>query len=124
MAFCGQKKDKCWVWIAYDRDAGKVCGFELGKRDAKTARKLTNQLELFDIDLFCTDEYPTYKKVLPEEKHVATKAETCAVEGFNSRVRHYLARFHRKTFCYSKALHMVHASLTVFLTPNWYQYLS
>ena len=38
--------------------------------------------------------------------HVETKSETAAIEGLNSRIRHYLARFHRKTFCYSKAQYM------------------
>jgi len=72
---------------------------------------------------FCTDNYPAYQWVLPIDKHVITKSETCAVEGFNSRIRHYLARFHRRTFCYSKALHMVYATLTVFFTANWEEYL-
>jgi len=35
------------------------------------------------------------------------------IESVTSRIRHYLARFHRKTFCYSKALYMVHAT-TIF----------
>ena len=56
--------------------------------------------------------------------HVETKAETSAIEGLNSRIRHYLARFRRKTFCYSKAIAMVQATLTVFFTPNWPTYLS
>ena len=34
--------------------------------------------------------------------HVETKSETAAIEGLNSRIRHDLARFHRKTFCYFK----------------------
>ncbi|MFM7468295.1 MAG: IS1 family transposase, partial [Vampirovibrionales bacterium] len=40
-----------------------------------------------------------------------------------SRIRHYLARFRRKTFCYSKSLEMVKATLTIFFTPHWQQYL-
>lgn len=112
------------MWIAYDRDGKRVCGFELGKRNIATAQKLAGQLELFDVGLICTDEYPAYQQAIPPEKHVATKAETCAIEGLNSRIRHYLARFHRKTFCYSKALHMVKATLTLFFTHNWKLYLS
>ncbi|MRM96885.1 IS1 family transposase, partial [Riemerella anatipestifer] len=37
------------------------------------------------------------------ERHVTSKAETFTVEGYNSRIRHYLARFKRKTKCYSKS---------------------
>lgn len=111
------------MWLAYDRDRKQVCGFELGKRDTATAQKLTKQLELFDVDVYCSDDYPVYPNVLPPEKHEITKAETCAIEALNSRIRHYLARFHRKTFCYSKAIHMVKASLTLFFAQNWIQYL-
>jgi insertion element IS1 protein InsB len=50
---------------------------------------------------------------------VQTKAETFTVEGYNSRIRHYLARFKRKTKCYSKAQHMMEISLNLlFLKLN------
>lgn len=33
------------------------------------------------------------------------------VEGENSRLRHYLARLHKKTFCYSKSEEMLKFSI-------------
>ena len=84
---------------------------------------MKDQLDLFDVGLYCTDDFPAYNVVIESEKHVATKAETSAIEGLNSRIRHYLARFHRKTFCYSKALHMVKATLTLFFAKEWKCYL-
>lgn len=54
------------------------------------------QLELFDIEHICTDHYPAYNRIVPKELHIQTKAETSAIEGLNSRIRHYLARFRRK----------------------------
>ncbi|MDR1224260.1 MAG: IS1 family transposase, partial [Tannerella sp.] len=51
----------------------------------------------------------------PHEKHLQTKAETFTVEGYNSRIRHYLARFKRKTKCYSKAKHMIETSLNLLM---------
>jgi IS1 family transposase len=62
VAFYPKKTQKCWVWIAYDRDGKRVCGFELGKRNTVTAKKLAGQLELFDVGLYCTDEYPAYQQ--------------------------------------------------------------
>ena len=64
------------------------------------------------------DDYPVYGNVIPEDLHVQIKAETSAVEALNSRIRHYLAHFRRKTFCYSKAIQMVHATLTIFFTKR------
>ena len=78
---------------------------------------------MFDLTPVCTDYYPAYRQIVPKHMHVETKSETAAIEGLNSRIRHYLARFHRKTFCYSKAIHMVQATLTVFFTDNWIKYL-
>ncbi len=118
MALCSKKKNKQWVWLAYDQDGKQVCGFEIGKRNIKTASKLTRQLELFDIDYVCTDHYLAYNRVIPKEVHVQTKADTWSIEGLNSRIGHYLARFRRKTFCYSKSINMVKVTLTIFFTPN------
>lgn len=44
-----------------------------------------------------------------------SKAETYTVEGYNSRIRHYLARFKRKGKCYSKAVHMIEKSITLLM---------
>jgi insertion element IS1 protein InsB len=57
--------------------------------------------------------------MIPKEKLLQTKAETFTVEGYNSRIRHYLARFKRKGKCYSKAQHMIEKSLNLlFLKLN------
>lgn len=37
------------------------------------------------------------------------------VEGENTRLRHYLARLHRKTLCYSKSIEMLECSLRLLL---------
>ena len=123
MAFCSKKKNKCWVWLAYDREGKRVCAVQLGQRDAKTGQGLWEQIEMFDMNTVCTDHYSVYRQIIPKHMHKATKTETFSIEGLNSRIRHYLARFRRKTFCYSKAIHMIKASLTIFFTHNWIDYL-
>lgn len=64
--------------------------------------------------MYASDYWEAYAKFIPKEKHLQTKAETFTVEGVNNLLRHFLARFHRKTHCYSKSLQMVHASLVLF----------
>ena len=44
--------------------------------------------------------------------------KTYTVEGMNSELRHYLARFHRKTKCYSKSPRMVILSLYLFMAKD------
>lgn len=59
------------------------------------------------------------RKLSLQKKHIQTKAETYTVESYNSRVRHYLARFKRKTKCYTKTEHMIEKSLKLlFLKLN------
>ena len=64
---------------------------------------------------YYTDHWPPYEKFLPPEKHVKSKAETYTIEGYNSLFRHYLARLHRKTKCYSKSLEMLNLSLKLLI---------
>ncbi len=42
------------------------------------------------------------------------------VEGENTRLRHYLARLHRKTLCYSKPVDMLKYSIR--LLPHYLKY--
>ena len=71
------------------------------------------------VAYYCSDHWKAYEDFIPKEKHLQTKAETYTVEGYNSRIRHYLARFKRKGKCYSKAECMIEISLNLlFLKLN------
>ncbi|WP_157211911.1 hypothetical protein [Rickettsia akari] len=59
--------------------------------------------------------YGKYKLAL---QHVVTKVETALVESKNSLIRHYLARFNRKTKRYNKALDMIENSLLLLFNKN------
>mmetsp|Transcript_262 Transcript_262/g.125 ORF Transcript_262/g.125 Transcript_262/m.125 type:complete len:83 (-) Transcript_262:2161-2409(-) len=68
-----------------------------------------------NIKFALTDHWKAYKEFIPQSKHYASKAETFTIEGYNSRIRHYLARFKRKTKCYSKSLKMMFYSLRLLM---------
>ena len=78
---------------------------------------------MFNLKHARTDHYPAYRQIVPDYMHVETKSETAAIEGMNSRIRHYLARFRHKTFFYSKSKQMVKSKLTILFTYNWNDYL-
>ncbi len=61
--------------------------------------------------MYSSDDLKAYKKFLKPEKHIVCKSETTNIESSNANVRHYLARFRRKTKCYSKSEQMVILSL-------------
>jgi insertion element IS1 protein InsB len=65
-----------------------------------------------------TDHWEAYAGVLPEKKHIQSKAETYTVEGYNSLFRHFLARMRRKTKCYTKSVIMLKYSLLFLMTKR------
>ena len=71
--------------------------------------KLIRRLEerYNNIKYLCTDHYNVYNKYKLAEHHIQSKAETSLVESKNSLVRHYLARFQRKTKRFSKSIDMM-----------------
>jgi insertion element IS1 protein InsB len=111
-----QKTQKRWLWLAWDREQKRCVGAQLGNRNIATGKHLWQQLNLFEIERVCTDYFPACPAIVKHPNHVITKAETWGIESLNSRIRHYLALFRRKSFCYSKSLVMVKASLTLFFT--------
>ena len=59
------------------------------------------------IAIVCTDHWKAYTQFIPKQKHIQSKKQTFTVEGYNSLLRHFLARLRRKSKCYSKSLTML-----------------
>ncbi len=86
-----------------------------GSRGTETGVKLYHKLRDCEVGFYCTDYWKSYEEILESEFHIRSKAETYTIEGYNSRIRHYLARFKRKGKCYSKATHMIEKSLNLLM---------
>jgi insertion element IS1 protein InsB len=110
------QKNYCWVWIAVDRLGKRFISFVLGDRSTQTGLQLWNKIKGLESEYYYSDYWASYAEFIPREKHLQTKAETYTVEGYNSRVRHYLARLKRKGKCYTKAQHMLEKSLNLFIS--------
>ena len=95
------KKNYCWLWLAVDRYRKRYLHFVSGDRSTATGLKLWSKIKDILVDCFATDYWKSYAEFIPAEKHLQSKEETYTVESYNSRIRHYLARFKRKTKCYS-----------------------
>jgi insertion element IS1 protein InsB len=80
--------------------------------------KLWEQIKDLTVGFYASDHWKSYEEFIPPQKHLQTKAETYTVEGYNSLVRHYLARFKRKTKCYSKADYMIVISLNLLMMKH------
>ena len=64
---------------------------------------------------YVTDGWKVYPRYIPEGDQIVSKTYMTRVEGENTRLRHYLARLHRKTLCYSKSLEMLKHSLRLLI---------
>ena len=64
--------------------------FEMGCRGFKTASKLWSRIRNIPQTFTATDHWPVYAQLIHPEQHLASKALTYTVEGFNSLIRHYL----------------------------------
>ena len=62
-----------------------------------------------------TDHWRAYAEFLPETIHTQSKAETYTIEGYNSILRHFLARLRRKIKCYTKSLEMLKYSVLLLM---------
>ncbi len=64
---------------------------------------------------YVTDGWKVYPSFIEPGDHIVSKTYMTRVEGENTRLRHYLARLHRKTLCYSKSIDMLKYSIRLLL---------
>jgi insertion element IS1 protein InsB len=64
---------------------------------------------------YVTDGWSVYPGFIPAGDQIVSKTYMTRVEGENTRLRHYLARLHRKTLCYSKSVELLAHSIRLLL---------
>ena len=87
----------------------------MGDRSAKSFDKLWSKIKHWGCFFWVTDGYKVYPIFIPNSDHIVSKTYMTRVEGENCRLRHYLARLHRKTLCYSKSIKMLKFSIKLLL---------
>ncbi len=64
--------------------------------------------------LYCTDDYAPYDRALPVGRHYVGKDETIMSERDHARLRHWFARFRRRTVVVSRSAAMVDRTIALF----------
>src|SRR3954452_23390915 len=105
-----REKNKVWLWRAFDPVARRTLAWELGGRDDATCRRLLDKVGLAGR-IFLTDDWEGFHRLIPAEQLFTGKDLTFPIEQDNSNIRHYLARFRRRSKVTSRARHMVDSSL-------------
>ena len=98
---------------AIDTNSKQILGFVCGKTDTNTFKRLYQQLNTHNMQLFFSDYWKSYRQVILKPKHITSKAQTFTIEGYNSLIRHFIARFTRKSKCYSKSEKMIENTLNL-----------
>jgi insertion element IS1 protein InsB len=68
-SFVGSKENPCWLWYGFDPDKKKITCFQLGRRTDENCEKMLSKLKGSQVLRFCTDDWESYKKFLPETHH-------------------------------------------------------
>ena len=110
---CINFKKNIWLWTAVNRTTKKLVGFFVGDRSSTSFEKLCKNISNIDARFYATDKFSAYD-VIPSHKHLIGKSHTYTVERMNRLLRHYLARFARKTYCCSRSLSMISFSVSLF----------
>ncbi|MPR31897.1 IS1 family transposase [Salmonirosea aquatica] len=79
-----------------------MLAFQIGKRDDAKCKKLMRKLARLDIRYYYTDDWKSYKKHIPPDKHTVAKKKTQKIERQNLNFRTYMKRPASKTICFSK----------------------
>ncbi len=113
--YVGSKKTLIWLWTAVDHFQPGILGWVLGDHSAKTFKPLWALVSTWQCYFYVTDGWSVYPGFIPEGDQIVSKTYMTRVEGENCRLRHYLARLHRQTLCYSKSEEMLRHSIRLLL---------
>ncbi|MEZ4934148.1 MAG: IS1 family transposase [Saprospiraceae bacterium] len=103
-SFVGCKKNKAWIWVAFEPNTRQVVAFHIGGRGIDSAKALWLKIpqRMRKHCYFETDEWEAYRSVLPFDRHYVGKDQTYHVKGFWSGVRARVSRLVRKSLSFSK----------------------
>ena len=113
--FVRSKKNKIWLWTAVDHFKQGILAWVVGDHSAETFKPLWAIVATWKCYFYVTDGWSVYPIFIPEGDQIVSKTYMVRVEGENTRLRHYLARLHRKTLRYSKSVEMLAHSIRLLL---------
>ena len=86
-SFVGSKAQQPRLWYAYNTKTGGVLACTFGPRTDETCRELLALLTPFNIGMLTTDEWGSYTRALPKEKHLTGKIFAQRIERNNLTLR-------------------------------------
>ena len=112
--YVGNKKNQQWLWYSFSPIQKKETAYLFGKRTDDTCSKLFEQISIVKTH-FYTDNWSSYSKIIPIEKHTISKKFTQNIERNNLNFRTHLKRFQRKSICFSKSQEILEAVTNLYI---------
>ncbi|MCS3406118.1 IS1 family transposase [Serratia sp. AKBS12] len=105
-SFVGSKARQHWLWYAYNTKTGGVLACTFGPRTDETCRELLALLTPFTIGMITSDDWGSYAREVPKDKHLTGKIFTQRIERNNLTLRTRIKRLTRKTVCFSRSVEL------------------
>ena len=114
---CVLIKKSSWLCTTVDRKSKELIGFEFEARNTRHFENLSEKTSHVDPKKYATCRYVSYN-LIDSARRLIGKAYYFTVERMNRLLRHYLARFARKTYCQSSSPYMIENSVLLFMKRN------
>ena len=102
-SFVYEKRNKRWIWIAFDPVHRLVVAYHIGGRGIIAAKQFWDKIpQSLKTCNFETDDWEAYQSIIPRHQHKIGKHLTYYIEGFNATIRARVSRLVRKSLSFSK----------------------
>lgn len=114
-SFVGKKKNQRWTWLSITSSTRRIGAFVNGRLTDKNCRKLLKKYVGSRVEQFSSDDWLSYQKCIPRERHHIGKDKTQRIERLNLNFRTHLKRLHRRGICFSKNEQMHDAVIKLYV---------
>nr|ULG19805.1 transposase [Yersinia frederiksenii] len=83
-----------------------MLAYTFGPRTDETCRELLTLLAPFSISMITSDNWGSYAREVPKDKHLTGKIFTQRIERNNLTLRTRIKRLARKTLCFSRSMEL------------------
>jgi len=110
-SFTGKKAHQHWLWYALVTKHGGVLAYTFGPRNDATCRELLALLKPFSTGMITSDDWGSYAREVPRDKHLTGKIFTQRIERNNLTLRTRIKCLARRTICFHDQLNCMKKSL-------------
>jgi len=114
-SFVKNKMQQRWLWLAICHKTGQIVAYCFGRRTDDAFLLLLKSLQVFNVELYFTDDWGCYSRLIPDKYHEIGKRNTQRIERKFLTFRTRIKRLARKTICFSKSILMHDTVIGIFI---------